>query len=288
MIRLDDVHILGFQGTPCLVFRNQSLMQFLARTNADVLHLAARSHGRSHIQQTHAGNLGNKNLATVHFLNAVNYKSRSLFESNPETGHARIGYGDTASLPLLKKYWDDTAAATHHIAIARTTEAGLLRSRVGVSLYKHFFGAEFGCAVKIDRIDRFVRAQSNNTMYALVDGGIDDVASAHDVGLDRFERVVLTGGHLLKCSPVHHNRYAGKSAFQPLRISNISDEIAQAGMIETARPHVMLFQFVATEDDQFFGVVLAQHDFHEFLTERARSTCDQHDLFRPVHLVPRG
>jgi hypothetical protein len=47
-------------------------------------------------------------------------------------------------------------------------------------------------------------------------------------------------------------------------ITHVADKVAQAGVIEAAGAHVMLLQFVAAEDDQPLGVILAQHDLDEF------------------------
>ena len=132
-------------------------------------------------------------------------------------------------------------------------------------------------------IDRFVGAQSQNPAHALVDGGIDHVAAAHDVGLDRFERVVFAGRHLFQRGRVHHDGDSGKGALQALRVAHIADEVAQAGMIEARRPHVVLLEFVAAEDDELLRMVVAQHQLHELLPERARPARDQHNLFLPVH-----
>ncbi len=42
--------------------------------------------------------------------------------------------------------------------------------------------------------------------HALVDGRIDHIAAAHNVGLDRFERVVFAGRNLLQRRRMHHHR----------------------------------------------------------------------------------
>ena len=190
---------------------------------------------------------------------------------------------DLASLALFHEHRNHAAPAAHHVAVAGATEARVLGPGVGVGLHKHFLGAKFGGAVKIDGIDRFVRAQRQNSMHALVDGGIDHVAAAHDVGLDRFKRVVFARRHLFERGRVHHHRHSGKGALQALRIAHVADEVAQAGMIEARRPHIMLLQFVAAEDDELLRMVVAQHHLDELLPERSRPARDQHDLFLPVH-----
>ena len=53
-------------------------------------------------------------------------------------------------------------------------------------------------------------------------------------------------------------------------------------MIETRDSHIMLLEFIAAEDDELLRMIFAQHEFDEFLAERARAAGDQHNLFRPI------
>ena len=70
---------------------------------------------------------------------------------------------------------------------------------------------------------------------------------------------------------------------QALRIAHVADEITQAGMIESRRAHIVLFQFVAAEDDELLRMVFTQHHFDKLLAERSRPPGHQHNLFLPVH-----
>ena len=103
------------------------------------------------------------------------------------------------------KHRDHAAAAADHVSIPRATEASLLCPRIGIGLYKHLFGAQLGRSVQIDRIHCLVGAESQDALHALVDGRVDHVAAAHDVGLDGFERVVFAGWNLLQRGRVHHH-----------------------------------------------------------------------------------
>ena len=73
-----------------------------------------------------------------------------------------------------------------------------LRAGIGIGLHEHFLRAQLGGAVEIDRVDGLVGAEREDAAHALVDGGVDDVLAADDVGLDGFERVVLAGRNLLQ------------------------------------------------------------------------------------------
>src|SRR5260370_14396303 len=74
MRRLNHVHVLGFERVPRLVFRDQHFMQLLSGTNPDGLHLASGRDRLCQIQQPHAGDLGNKDLAAMHLLQAADHE----------------------------------------------------------------------------------------------------------------------------------------------------------------------------------------------------------------------
>ena len=178
--------------------------------------------------QPHAGNLRNKNLAAVHLLQAADHKLHALLQSQPESRHARIGDRDLPAPPLFQKNRNHAAPASHHVAVTRTTEARISSARIGISLHKHFFRAQLGGAIKIDRIHRLVGAERQNAAHALIDRRIDHVAPAHDIRLDRFKRIVLASRHLLERRRMHHHRHARERPLQALHVPNVSNEIPQA------------------------------------------------------------
>src|SRR5204863_1699 len=100
-----------------------------------------------------------------------------------------------------------------------------------------------------------------------------------------FERIVFASWDLLESGGVHQDSHTGKGTLQTLRIADITDEVTQAGMIKARGSHIMLLQLVAAEDDKFLGMVIAQHQFREFLAEGSCRTRDQHNLFRPIHAM---
>src|SRR5208282_461006 len=258
-------------------------MQFLARPDPDRFHITTRGDCVGHFHQFHARNLGNKNFTAMHLLDTTNHQPDPLLGCDPEAGHPRIGDGDLAALALLLEYWNHATPAAQHVSVARTTEPSILRAGVGVRLNKHFFRAEFGRAIKVDRVYRFVGAQSQNATNPAVDGCIDDIAATHNVCLDSFKRIVFAGWNLLERCGVNHHCDSGKSAFQALRIADIADEITQTGMVESRGPHVMLLQFVTAEDDELLRAVFVQHQFDELPAKRACPSGDQYNLFGPIH-----
>ena len=219
----------------------------------------------------------------MHLLNRADYKTHAVLQSEPETGHTRIGDRNPAPLALLHEDGNNAAAAADNIAIAGATEASILRPGIGVRLNEHFFGAQLGGSVEIDGVYRLVGAESEDAVNAAVDRRIDHVAAAHDVGLNRFEGIVFAGRNLLERGRVHDDCDPGKSAQQAGWIAHIPDKIAQAGVVEAGGTHVMLLQFVAAENYQPLGMIFPQHDFDELLPERTRPAGDQYFLFGPIH-----
>src|SRR5207249_3073217 len=118
MRRLDHEHVAGLERIARFVFRQQHFVQLFSRPDADAVNLAVRTDRLGHIEQLHAGDLGDKDFATVHLLEAANHEAHALFERNPEARHAGIGDGDPSSLALLQKNRDDAAAAAYYISIA--------------------------------------------------------------------------------------------------------------------------------------------------------------------------
>src|SRR5882672_4712622 len=127
--RLDDKHLFRLKRIPRLVVGDQNLVQLFAGPDPDVLDLAAWRNRFRQIEQAHAGNPGNKNLASVHLLQAADHEPHAMLEREPEARHTRIGDRDLAALALLDKNWNHTSPAADHVPIARAAEASLLQLR---------------------------------------------------------------------------------------------------------------------------------------------------------------
>jgi hypothetical protein len=69
-------------------------------------------------------------------------------------------------------------------------------------------------------------------------------------------------------------------AIEAVAIAHVTDEVPQARIALFAEhlPHIELFEFVATEDDQLSGRVFPQHDVNKLLAERPRAARDQYDF----------
>src|SRR6266850_1362911 len=283
MCRLDHVHAFDLHSIACFVLGHERFVKLLSRSNADGLDCAAGRNAFSQIDHLHARDLGHKDLAAVHLLQAEDHEADALIKRDPEAGHTRVGNRDFASFTLLEKHWNHTATGAHHVAVTRTTEARVLHSGVGIRLDKHLLGTKLGRTVQVHRINGLIRAQCNNAVDALIDRCINDVFATHDVGLDSLKGVVLAGRHLLQGSGMYNYGYSVQGPLEPSWVAHIPNEVAQAGEIQTRGAHVVLLQFVPAEDDYLLWAILAQHNLHKFLAERARSARDQDHLFRPIH-----
>src|SRR5208337_5670037 len=100
----------------------------LSGTNPDVRHLASGGDGLGQVQEAHAGNLGNKDLAAVHLIEAADHEVYALLQCQPKSGHTRVGDGDFAAAALLEKNGDHAAAAAHDVPVTRATEARIFRA----------------------------------------------------------------------------------------------------------------------------------------------------------------
>src|SRR6266550_2289788 len=143
---LDHIHALHLHSIASLVLRYQCLMKLFSRPNADGFDCAAGCNAFSKVDHLHTRNLGNKDFAAMHLLQAADHEADALVKGDPEAGHTRVGNRNLAALTLFEKHWNHTAPAAHHVAVARTAEARVLRSSIGIGLNKHLLRAELGGA----------------------------------------------------------------------------------------------------------------------------------------------
>jgi hypothetical protein len=203
----------------------------------------------------------------VHTLDAADYEANTLIESEPEAGHAGVGDGDASGFALLAEQRDDASAAADDVPIADTTEAGAPGAGVSIGLDEQFFGNELSGSVEVRRIDGLIGAEGENVGDTGVERGVDDVAGSIDIGLDRFDGIVFTGGHLLKRGGMDNDVHLLEGATQADAVSNVSDEVAKRWMVEAGDPHFMLLQLITAEDNELLRVKFTQHDLGEFFTE---------------------
>jgi hypothetical protein len=139
--------------------------------------------------------------------------------------------GNTPSARFFKKKRNHGASAAHHVAVPDHGKTGLRLTGIGVAGGKQLVRTQFGGAVKIDGTGGFVRAEGHNLLDLLVDGHVDDVLRAHDVGLHCLEGVILRGRHLLQRGGVNDVIDSIEGPVQALFIPNIADEVTHARIV---------------------------------------------------------
>ena len=100
---------------------------------------------------------------------------------------------------MIDEKRDDTAAAAHDVAIARAADgcAAALGRNACVCI-DHMLHHGLGCAHGVDGIGGLVRGQAYHAPHARVNGRMQDVVRADDIGLDSLHGEKLTGRHLLQ------------------------------------------------------------------------------------------
>ncbi len=147
-----------------------------------------------------------------------------------------------------------------------------------------FFGGQFGGPIQVDRVDGLIRAERQHLLHTGVQGRLDHVGGADDVGLDGFHRIVLTGRDLLECCGVDDHIYPVHGAQQAVAVAHVADEIAQGWMRKSGHAHLVLLEFIAAEDDDLLRFFFFQQDFSKLLAKRARPTGDENYFIFPIHI----
>lgn len=215
----------------------------------------------------------------------VQHQVDGLVQGDPEAGHALVGDREAAGPGLLLEQGDDRAPGPHHVAVADTGEAGVEGRRVGVALDDDLLLAEFGGAVEVDRVDGLVGGEGHHLCDPGVDGAVDDVLGAEDVGLHGLEGVVLTGRHLLHGGGVDDDvdALAGPGHAGP--VADVAEHVAHPTVAE-AGAHLGLLELVPGVHPEGGVGVLGEHALDERVPERPGATGDEHGLAGEIHADP--
>ena len=153
-----------------------------------------------------------------------------------------------------------------------------MHAAVTVTGDEHLVGAQLGRAVKIDGVGRLVGAEGDDAFDIVVDGAVDDVLGAEDVGFDELKRVVLGGRHLLERGGVDDEIDALHRAFEARQVAHVAEEEAELCLLlgREVAFHLELFEFIpAVHDDRRRGRV-RENCAREFPAERTGAARDQH------------
>ena len=234
--------------------------------------ILALGDGARQVDDLHAGDLRYEDLAALHLPDAADDEMDALFQREPKAGHALVGDGHLAGLALLQEDRHHRAAAADDVAVAHAGEVRDAAGGVGVGLHDQLLGSQLGGPIEIDRVDRLVGAQRQHPPHPLINGSINDVASTDDIGLNGLKRVVLAGGNLFERGRMHHDGDPGEGPLQAGSVAHVSNEVTQAEMIQSRGAHIVLLEFVTTENNYPLWMKFFEHYLDKFLAKRARST----------------
>src|SRR3989344_4697444 len=283
ILRFNHKHSVNFDGMPRLIAGYEHLMELLSRTNSNHLHLALGRDRLLEIHHLHTQNFGNEYLPSAHRTETLEHKLHTLIESKPKPCHAFIRNSDHSCVLLLKKKRDDTPPAAHDIAIAHATKPCATFATVGIPLDKNFLCDEFGGAIEIHRVHSLIGAQGHYLLYSRINSRINNILGTENVGLHRFEGIVLACGNMLEGCSMHDNIDSVHGAIEAITITNIPDEVPQSLIVIPLLLHVVLLEFVTTKDNQTLGVVFFQDFPNESLPKGSGPTRYQNRRVGKVH-----
>ena len=108
-------------------------------------------------------------------------------------------------------------------------------------------------------VGRLVRGQADHALHPRVDGRVEDVVRADDVGAHGLHGEELAGGHLLERRRMEDVVHAGHGIANRLRVAHVADvELDLLGVLRMPglqlMAHVILLLLVAGEDADLLEV----------------------------------
>lgn len=275
-------HVLGPQA---LLAGHEGLVELLAVAGAD--HLGAHAaedllHGLGEVADRGRGRLLDEQVAGVCVLEGELHQVDRLVQVHEEAGHVGVGDGERLALAdAVDEQRDDRAARAHDVAVAGAADGGAAGAVAGVGVddgLHHGLGLAHG----VDGVCGLVGGQAHDAVHALVDGGVEHVVSADDVGSHGLHGEELAGGNLLQGGRVEDVVHPVHGVAHALGVPHVADEEVDLGgelrrLLLQAVAHVVLLLLVAREDAD-----LGQVGVHEVLengvAERSGAARDHEGL----------
>ena len=273
-------HILAAQA---FLTGHQRLEQLFAVAGADDVGAGVAEqllHGLGQIANGGGVRLLDEQVAGMSVLEREHDKADRLIQIHQEAGHVGVGDGDgIAGFDLVDKQGNDAAAAAHDVAVAGAADGGAaaLRSHAGVGVddvLHHGLGDAHG----VDGVGRLVGGQADHALDAGVDGGVQDIVRADDVGLHGLHGEKLAGGNLLQRRGVEYVVDTGHGIPDGLGIADVTDvELHLFGVLRVAGlqlvAHIVLLLLVAGEDADLLQIRI-QKMLQNGRTKRTSTTSD--------------
>ena len=110
---------------------------------------------------------------------------------------------------------------------------------------------------------------------------IPNPRAALDMGISMIHQELNLMPHLTVAQNIFIGREPRKGARFWLDEQKINAQTTQ--LFESMHLHLMLFQLISAEDDDLPRLFFVKQCLREFLAERTRPACDEHNLIFPVH-----
>ena len=198
----DSVEVAHVDGLRGLFLGQEGFVHLLAVADADdldLLLLAAEelAHRLGLGLDGASGGLLDQDVAVLAMLEREQDEVDGLLERHNEPRHLGLGERDRIPLPdLVDPQRNHGTAAAHHIAVARAAD---LRITAEAALrHRDLLLDGLGDAHRVDRVRGLVRGQANHALHARVDGRIQHIVRADDIGLHGLHREELAARNLLQ------------------------------------------------------------------------------------------
>ncbi len=263
----DAVEVAHILGLGSLFLREEGLIQFLAVADADdldVFLLASEelADGLGLGLDGAGGGFLDEDVAVLAMLEGEEHEVHGLVEGHYEARHRGLGEGDgLAAADLVDPEGDDRAAGAHYVAVARAADLGA----EGVAALGNgdLLLQGLADAHRVDGICGLVGGKADDTLDTGVDGGIEDIVGADDIGLDGLHREELAARDLLERGCVEDVVHAAHRGPEGGPVADVADlelylvrDIRVSGLILVA--HIVLLLFVAGEDANLLDVGLEE------------------------------
>ena len=268
-----------------LLPRDEGLVELLAVPGADDLHLRLAVlrvdlgvYLLQRLRQRGQGRrrgLLHEQVAVVAVLERVYDQVDGVVERHHEARHVGVGYSDGPALGhLLHPQRDDGAAAGHHVAVARAADGrGGVLAELAPLRYRHLLHQGLRDAHRVDGVRRLVGREHHHVLHPVLDGGLQHVLRAQDVGARRLQREELARGHLLQRRSGEHVVHAVHRDVDRVLVAHVADVELHLRVLQRV-PHVVLLLLVAREDP-YLPDVRVQETAQHRVAETARAPGDE-------------
>ena len=259
----DAVEVAHVLGLGALFLGQEGLVHLLAVADADdldVLLLSAEelADGFGLGLDGAGGGFLDEDVAVLSMLEGEQDQVDGFVQRHDEPGHGRFGQGHRLpGADLVDPQGDDAAAGAHHVAVAGA--ADLRAQGVPALSDRDLLFQGLADAHRIDRVRRLVRRQADHAFHTLVDGRVQHVVRADDIGLHGLHREELAAGDLLQRRRMEDVIDPAHRALQGRFVPHVADiELDLVRHVRVLRlilvPHVVLFLLIPAEDPDLADV----------------------------------